>query len=300
MSERLWFYVQNNAQMGPVPESQLVGFFRSGALGPQTMVWSDGMAQWIPAGQIASLNPNPAAPQQPAAQPPAPAQPAAAQPATATAQAAGALSPSELVLLHGEKFASKAGMLGAGNFDLLHTAGQVSLQDLGKVMWGTAFLVLQQRGAIRLAMQSRKALLRTVQVLVAEPTGNWADVPQTSIEGAIQTVLSQQGPKDVDEIVYILLQSDSSNPWSDLVQFGVKGLEQRRLVWVEEKKAFLGKTYTRHATPEVIAMAQAQDPTWIRQLLGATPPDFWQTVTGAIGKAVSRRTESSSDGPDFA
>lgn len=302
MSDRAWYYVLNNAQVGPVPESELKHLFRTGALSPVTLVWSEILAQWTPANQVPALDPNSPAPQ-PVAQTVAQAatQTAAAVMAEpAPAQAAGTLAPSELILLNAEQFVNKANALGNGNFDLLHMAGQVSLQDLTKVMYGALFLTLEQNGAISLQMQAKKALmgLRSVQVLTAVPTGGGMAAPRGSLEEAIQAMLAQAGPLAVEDILYHLLRADSSNPWSDYVYLAVRGLNARGLVVTEEKKAFLSKSIKYHATPELIA-ASRQDLTWVRQLVSGCAPAQWQTLTGAITRAVGRRTESRDDGPDF-
>jgi hypothetical protein len=299
VSERLWYYVQNNAQMGPVAESALKHLFRTGALTPETLVWSDLLPQWAPAHQVAALDPNGPA-QVAMAQVAVALEMAPAAAGAATPAAGGSLSLSELILLNGEQFASKGGMLSNGNFDLLHTAGQVSLQDLTKVIYGALFLTLEQQGAITLQMRAKKALfgLRTVEVLTAVPTGRPMPAPDSSMEGRIQAMLAQAGPLAVEDVMYALLSSDSTNPWWDYVNLVVRGLAARGLLTTEEKKVFLGKSVQHKATQQVIAISR-QDVGGIRQMLAACAPASWQLLTGAISKAVGRRTESSDDGgPD--
>ncbi|MDF2630796.1 MAG: hypothetical protein K0R39_4627, partial [Symbiobacteriaceae bacterium] len=55
MSERLWYYMQGNQQVGPVPESQLKGLLQSGGLSRETPVWSDHQPGWLSAAQVQAL-----------------------------------------------------------------------------------------------------------------------------------------------------------------------------------------------------------------------------------------------------
>lgn len=305
MSERAWYYLTpQNAQVGPVPQSELHRLIAAGTVGPQTLVWSDNLSEWTPAGRIAALDPRGSAPQPvqaPAQQTPvqtyAPAQQAPVQSQPQAGQTAGALAPSELILLNADQFASKGGML-SSNFDLIHKDGGANSNDLGKVIGGAAVIYLEQAGALRLNVVSKKAFLRSVTVLVAEPAGAPANVPPTSLEGAIQGMIMARGPMEINEIFYTLLEQDSTVPWLELCTKVVLGLHARGLTYKEEYKKLLMKMYRHKATPEAVALA-AQDITWIRQMLGSYNPGQWQMLTGEIGKAINRRTESSDDGPDF-
>ena len=76
-----FFIIQNNQNFGPMPANQLVQY----GLGPNSLVWAEGMANWTPANQVPELaqflTPAPPAAPVPPAQPAAPAPPAApAQP----------------------------------------------------------------------------------------------------------------------------------------------------------------------------------------------------------------------------
>jgi len=81
-----WYYAQNGEQKGPVDDIQLKALFAQGAIDAQSLVWRDGMSDWLPlATQMASLGlrsaPAPAQPSAPrapvAAMPTPPAPPAA-------------------------------------------------------------------------------------------------------------------------------------------------------------------------------------------------------------------------------
>jgi hypothetical protein len=55
MSNRAWFYASEGQQHGPYPEVQLREFIARGAVTADTLVWSEGMANWQRAGEIPGL-----------------------------------------------------------------------------------------------------------------------------------------------------------------------------------------------------------------------------------------------------
>jgi len=60
MSE--WYYLENSEQRGPVAKGDLVQLFRSGRLGPDTLVWTEQLGDWTPAMAIDDLVPPQIAP----------------------------------------------------------------------------------------------------------------------------------------------------------------------------------------------------------------------------------------------
>jgi hypothetical protein len=55
MSDRSWFYAAEGQQRGPYPEAQLRELIATGTVSADTLVWTDGMADWQKAGQIPGL-----------------------------------------------------------------------------------------------------------------------------------------------------------------------------------------------------------------------------------------------------
>jgi hypothetical protein len=55
--DRSWFYAAQGQQQGPFPEAQLRSLIARGAVTPDTLVWTDGMAGWQRAGDIPGLAP---------------------------------------------------------------------------------------------------------------------------------------------------------------------------------------------------------------------------------------------------
>lgn len=49
MSDAVWYYAQGGEQRGPVSEEDLSTLVRRGEVGPDTLVWRDGMEQWAAA-----------------------------------------------------------------------------------------------------------------------------------------------------------------------------------------------------------------------------------------------------------
>jgi GYF domain 2 len=55
MSNRAWFYASEGQQQGPYPEAQLRELIARGAVTADTLVWTEGMADWRKAGEIPGL-----------------------------------------------------------------------------------------------------------------------------------------------------------------------------------------------------------------------------------------------------
>ena len=57
MASRSWFYASEGQQQGPYPEIQLRELLARGAITPDTLVWTEGMANWQKAREIPGLAP---------------------------------------------------------------------------------------------------------------------------------------------------------------------------------------------------------------------------------------------------
>lgn len=53
-----WYYSKNGTQLGPISQSELIAKLSSGEVTSADLVWKDGMADWIPAAQVAELRAN--------------------------------------------------------------------------------------------------------------------------------------------------------------------------------------------------------------------------------------------------
>lgn len=52
-----WFFGSAADKNGPVRETALIAMARSGKLPPTTLVWTEGMPHWLPAGRVPLLYP---------------------------------------------------------------------------------------------------------------------------------------------------------------------------------------------------------------------------------------------------
>jgi hypothetical protein len=56
MDQAIWYYaVGNSQQQGPVDLATLQRLIASGQIGPNDLVWRDGMADWVPASSVPEL-----------------------------------------------------------------------------------------------------------------------------------------------------------------------------------------------------------------------------------------------------
>ncbi|HEY5704620.1 MAG TPA: DUF4339 domain-containing protein, partial [Terrimicrobiaceae bacterium] len=51
-----WYYVKDNAQAGPIDEVALGELARSGTITSETLVWKQGMANWVPYSSVGGLS----------------------------------------------------------------------------------------------------------------------------------------------------------------------------------------------------------------------------------------------------
>lgn len=51
----MWYYMQNEKQVGPVDDNELRQLAQSGAINAQTPVWKNGMADWMAAATVGEL-----------------------------------------------------------------------------------------------------------------------------------------------------------------------------------------------------------------------------------------------------
>ncbi len=215
-------------------------------------------------------------------------------------QAGLQFAPSELIYLHGEKYAQSAGMLTA-KVKLLHQEAKVSAPELGQVMLAATLLACEQSGGIRLRVGAQKALfgLRTVTVLFADPGQPSFRFPDHSLEAEVCAIVSR-GPVKVSDLVYALLREDSAEPWQDVAEL-VKGSLHAR-GWLESETVTRMKIFKtiNYRLPERTAqLAAAQPLDSINHLLNSAPPqrpEVWKLLVSEITSARNSRQKSSDSG----
>jgi hypothetical protein len=57
-----WYYGSSAGQHGPVEENELRAMIASGGVGPQTLVWRDGMSDWLPLQSVPEFGVPPVSP----------------------------------------------------------------------------------------------------------------------------------------------------------------------------------------------------------------------------------------------
>ena len=56
MSSKLWYYATAEGSQGPVDEEELFRLVEQDVIRPETLVWTEGLAAWTPAGQLAVID----------------------------------------------------------------------------------------------------------------------------------------------------------------------------------------------------------------------------------------------------
>jgi len=90
-----WYYLEGSEQRGPVTDADLESLVRAGAVGPETLVWHEGMAEWLPCAQARPAS---------AASPLRMAVPVNAPPGQVLCAECGRAFPPEEVIRHGNQF----------------------------------------------------------------------------------------------------------------------------------------------------------------------------------------------------
>lgn len=216
------------------------------------------------------------------------------------------LTPSELVLLNGERFAKKV-ML--GNISLLHSDASVSTAQLGQAILASAFLANSQLGAIRLESRKKKAMLglRKVEVLYALPGAKDIDWPAPSLEAEILAILSRSADDDergeISNIIYAWLREDSASPWQSTIELIKSGMASRGLLDKFEEKKLKIFTSVRYELPESTRNLSKEIPIEpvesLVRVCESNRPEIWKLLTDQIKSAIKARTEQDQDTSDF-
>ena len=53
----MWYYANGDEEIGPVSAQELKDLTKDGTVGPETLVWKEGMSDWKPATAIPGLLP---------------------------------------------------------------------------------------------------------------------------------------------------------------------------------------------------------------------------------------------------
>ncbi|HSU13852.1 hypothetical protein [Longimicrobium sp.] len=207
-----------------------------------------------------------------------------------------AITPSERVLLFGDRFSKPAGMLGYGEV-VLSSGNKVDAEGLATSLMAAAFLANEQAGAIRLELRPGKAMfgLMKTEHLHAVPGQRQVGWPEGSLERVI-SISVQNAPK-VDDLVSGILQQRSQSPAQTICSRVKAGLAARGVLAAEEKKTLKIFTSVTYSLPDHARRAAEQGGTaHVEQMLNATQhqrPQIWAQLTRNIKSAITAMTESS-------
>jgi hypothetical protein len=220
--------------------------------------------------------------------------------AEGTQQQPSLLAPSEIILLHGDRFAStSSARLKLGEWvRLVHMDTDAEARELGRKMLAAAFLAVEQAGAVRLEVRRQQALFGLLEVdkLYVVPGERAISWPSRSFESELG-----KGSNSVSEIIYDWWMRregrKSSSPWATLGRLVKDGLAYRGLLEKERKsglKGFLaGESYVLPAEAAAMATQQSLEP--IRQLLATcrrTRPEVWDLLMKGINKGIGKSQET--------
>jgi hypothetical protein len=209
------------------------------------------------------------------------------------------LTPSELVYLNGEKFASKSGVFNKTR--LVHTDLSVSQAQLAQAALAAAFLTLEQQGTLRLDVRKKKVLfgLASSKGLYADSHGPAADWPPQTLESTLPGLAYQLGmdknKNELDTIIYVWLGQDSSSPFEDVFTRIKEGLAARGLLETHQEthlKIFKSTVFTCPESTRQLAAAQSLQP--VQQLLDncqQTRPEVWKMLNDSIKHGITLRQE---------
>lgn len=214
------------------------------------------------------------------------------------------LTPSEVVLLNGERFASRRLV---GNVRLLHTGQRVGANQLGLAVLRAAFLTNEERDVVRLQHGEvpRWFGRRSRPTLFVEPGRESAAWPRHTVEWAVPTFLeelrSQRGTDraPVGALVDSLFVADQHDPWTYVVDLVRDGLVARGLLERHPERLFrLDTGRFEYALPEeTVTLATRSDPERVERLFrgtGTARPEVWELLGVEIERAVDARLDTSS------
>jgi hypothetical protein len=167
------------------------------------------------------------------------------------------LTPSERVLIFGDRFSKPAGMMGFSEV-VLSSGNKVEADRLAENVFAAAFLANEQAGAIGLELRQGKAMfgLMKTEKLHAVPGHKQVGWPQGSLEAVIAASV-QQHPK-VDDLVGGILGEKTNSPAQSLCARVKAGLAARGVLHAQEKKALKVFTSVTYSLPEHTRVAAEQ------------------------------------------
>lgn len=210
------------------------------------------------------------------------------------APAAVRLTPSETVLLHGDRFAGEAGML-RNKEELLTGEKKVSADQLAEAALAAAVLGAEQAGSLRLEARTKKALfgLLSRRALYAGRAGG-GEWPERTLEAQLLARLGAE-PAEVGDLVYAMLEQDVHSPADEVLERVKRALSARGMLEREEvRRLKVFTTWRYRAAPGLADALREQPADPVLALLDGCERDraeVWGLLKKQVAGALSRRRE---------
>jgi hypothetical protein len=212
------------------------------------------------------------------------------------AAAGAALTPSECVLLYGDRFAKPAGML--GDKEVVLTSGvKVDADDLALQAIAAAFLACEQAGSLRFEHREGKALfglMKTKSFHVA-PAGGRGGWPAGSLEDWVGKGV-QSSPKVVDLAKQLINTEPVRSPALTMFNRLKAGLANRGLLHAESKTTLKVFTTVTYSATEATNAAERGGAEAAKRLLASAKEgraELWKELSREIQSAINWMTQSS-------
>ena len=220
----------------------------------------------------------------------------------ATTLTAAPLSPSERVLLYGERFTTAQILLGTTNdpqVPLLHADVTVSSPQLGRAILLAAILASGEAGTIVLAPRVKKQLfgLSSTDSLYADAGPEQKVIwPSQSLEARIRPTVDQLQPNDDNDVATVVttLVPAAEDPWASAVGQVIEGLRSRGLL-VEAVATDAHILQAWGLSDEAKDLVLKHDHAPVEQLLTeaqANHPEIWQRLNDQLTQAITSQTQS--------
>lgn len=209
------------------------------------------------------------------------------------------LAPSEVVLLHGDRFAGEAGML-ATKEELLTRDAKVSADQLAESILAAVLLANEAAGCLRLEAREKKVLfgLMKRRTLYADRGDRVAAWPEGSLEAQLRGAFRGDST-EVDDLLYDLLREDVPSPALEVMLRVKGGLAGRGVLErVEVKRLKVFTTYEYRLPERTTELLRTEPAEPVRGLLDEcqrSRPEVWQLLKKHVGSALSRRREVDND-----
>ena len=204
-------------------------------------------------------------------------------------------TPSELVVLFGEKFAEEGGMLAARE-EALVSRMKVSAEKMAQAALAASLLANERIGAVRLEHRRGKALFglmdtEKLHVVLGDYESAW---PDGTLEATV-ALLAHGGPT-IAELFQSALGAESHNAGQQVCAMVKAGLAGGDLMDGAERKMLGLITVPQFVLrDEVRRIAMAESPAEVQAMLRETEkerPEIWQQLIKEIGAAMAGMTRS--------